>query len=1029
MKTEAGALGGRTVPGAPAAFVLAAACVIAAALSLACALAPKTAYASEGDIIKVDPFGQEEGCSAVLYDNTNGLSTPEANAIAKTETGFIWIGSYSGLTRYDGNDFERIDSTTGVASVVSLCVDDRDRLWIGTNDAGIALMDKGEFRFFNKSDGLRSLSVRVIEKGADGSMYAGTTDGIAVIDENLDVHVIADERLIGAYVNDLHLGPDGVLYGVTRNGEVFTLENGAIRSFFDKGGLGIEGIVSVMPDPDRPGYVYLGTEVSTVYYGELEGGLANPQAIDVSPLSNVKSLDRFGDDFVICADNGIGFLEEGGVRVLENIPLNNSIEHAMVDYEGNLWFTSSRQGVMKIVANQFSDLFERYNLQPEVVNSTCEHDGDLFIGTDTGIMVLGEDGLVESLPLNSATTADGADLGETDLIAMLDGYRIRSVIEDSRGRVWFSTFGKNGLVRYDDGEATCFTAEDGLPSTRVRAVCERADGTVLAICTGGVAVIEGNRVTGVIDESSGLGNTEALTACEAPNGDVVIGTDGGGLYIVGSDGTTHIGTDEGLSSDVVMRVKHDADHGVFWLVTSNSIAYMTEGYEVATVRNFPYSNNFDLFENSWGEMWVLASNGIYVVPVDELLANGAIDPVHYDRDNGLSVITTGNSYSDVSDEGDLYIAGTSGVAKVNIEAQFEDVDDVRMAVPYVEADGQLVFPDDEGNITIPAETSRLTVYPYVFTYSFVNPQVSYYLDGFEQGASIAQVSELEPVDYTNLGGGTYRFVMQLRDSRGNGDNGLSTPIAKEIVFTETIWFQVLCAIAMIALVALVILLFFWRKTRKLQKKERETRQLVREMTVAFARVIDMKDHYTNGHSSRVAAYTAMLTRELGYDEETVERYFDIALLHDIGKIGVPSAVLNKPGKLTDEEFETIKSHAQLGYTALKDIGIMPELATGAWAHHERPDGRGYPRGLTADEIPRVAQIIAVADTFDAMYSDRPYRKRMNFEKAVSIIHDVAGTQLAPDVVDAFMRLVEQGKFRAPDDTGEGTFEEIDNTHR
>jgi energy-coupling factor transport system substrate-specific component len=114
---------------------------------------------------------------------------------------------------------------------------------------------------------------------------------------------------------------------------------------------------------------------------------------------------------------------------------------------------------------------------------------------------------------------------------------------------------------------------------------------------------------------------------------------------------------------------------------------------------------------------------------------------------------------------------------------------------------------------------------------------------------------------------------------------------------------------------------------------------------------------------------------------------------------------------------------------LKDISIMPELATGAKSHHERPDGRGYPDGLKGDEIPRAAQIIAVADTFDAMYSNRPYRNRMNFEKVVSIIKEVSGTQLTTDVVDAFLRLVEQGKFKDPDDKGGGSMDDINNIHK
>lgn len=170
----------------------------------------------------------------------------------------------------------------------------------------------------------------------------------------------------------------------------------------------------------------------------------------------------------------------------------------------------------------------------------------------------------------------------------------------------------------------------------------------------------------------------------------------------------------------------------------------------------------------------------------------------------------------------------------------------------------------------------------------------------------------------------------------------------------------------------------------------------------------------------------MLAKELGYDDETVEKYYRIAQLHDVGKIGIPKAVLNKPGKLTVEEYDLIKSHTIKGYDILKDISIMPELATGAQSHHERPDGRGYPNHLIGSKIPRVAQIIAVADTFDAMYSNRPYRSRMNFEKVVSIIKEVSGTQLTPDVVDAFLRLVEKGEFRDPNDQGGGSLDTIDN---
>jgi energy-coupling factor transport system substrate-specific component len=227
---------------------------------------------------------------------------------------------------------------------------------------------------------------------------------------------------------------------------------------------------------------------------------------------------------------------------------------------------------------------------------------------------------------------------------------------------------------------------------------------------------------------------------------------------------------------------------------------------------------------------------------------------------------------------------------------------------------------------------------------------------------------------------------------------------------------------------LIVIYLLRNQVHELRKKNREHRIYIRELSEAIAKVIDMKDKYTNGHSSRVAKYTAMLAKELGYDKETVEKYYSIALLHDVGKIGIPKEVLGKPGKLTADEYEIIKSHAAKGYDVLKDISIMPELAVGAQAHHERPDGRGYPNRLQGNDIPPVAQIISVADCFDAMYSDRPYRSRMNFDRAVSIIREVSGTQLSPDVVDAFLRLVKKGEFRDPDDNGGGSMENIENIH-
>ena len=657
---------------------------------------------------------------------------------------------------------------------------------------------------------------------------------------------------------------------------------------------------------------------------------------------------------------------------------------------------------------------------------TCKYGDQLFIGTDSGLTVLGSLGIVEHLPLTKAVTASGEDLGATDLIEWLKGCRIRSITRDSLGRLWIATWRKYGLLRYDQGEVMAFTSADGLFSERVRVAAEAKDGSILVANTGGVSIIRGDTVVGRIGKDDGIVNTEILTVTEAANGDIVMGSDGDGIYIAGKDGLRHLCTDDGLSSDVVMRIKYDKARDIFWIVTSNSLSFMDSDYHISTIRKFPYSNNFDLYENSKGDMWILSSNGIYVVPAATLLANEEISPVYYGTDNGLPCITTANSYSELDSQGNLYIAGSTGVAKVNIEKPFDNVNELKVVVPYLEADGATIYPDANGSFTIPQNTRKLTVPSYVFNYSLNNPQVSFHLDGFDDTIKTTDRSDLVPVDYTNLRGGTYHYVMQLRDNMGRGNKVVSVEIVKQKAFYEEIWFYVLVGLAALLLLTAIVRLYIRKKTLKLEQKQKETMALVKSITEAFARVIDMKDKYTKGHSKRVADFTKMLAEELGYDEETCQKYYQIALLHDIGKIGVPPEVLNKPGKLTDEEFATIKKHTTLGYEALKDITIMPELAVGAQAHHERPDGKGYPNHLKGDEIPRVAQIIAVADCFDAMYSNRPYRGRMNFDRVVSIIREVSGTQLTPDVVDAFLRLAEKGVLRAEDDDGGGTTENIEN---
>jgi len=174
----------------------------------------------------------------------------------------------------------------------------------------------------------------------------------------------------------------------------------------------------------------------------------------------------------------------------------------------------------------------------------------------------------------------------------------------------------------------------------------------------------------------------------------------------------------------------------------------------------------------------------------------------------------------------------------------------------------------------------------------------------------------------------------------------------------------------------------------------------------MAKVIEARDRYTSGHVGRVTAYTLAVAGELGWDGKKMEEAYLGALLHDIGKIGVPDTILNKPGTLTDDEFEIVKTHVTIGVNMLEGLPRFSALSNYILSHHERYDGRGYPNGLGGGEIPIEGRIISVADSFDSMTSDRPYRKARGIEEAVAELRRCSGTQYDPEIVDAFLRALQ-----------------------
>lgn len=218
------------------------------------------------------------------------------------------------------------------------------------------------------------------------------------------------------------------------------------------------------------------------------------------------------------------------------------------------------------------------------------------------------------------------------------------------------------------------------------------------------------------------------------------------------------------------------------------------------------------------------------------------------------------------------------------------------------------------------------------------------------------------------------------------------------------------------LVYMVVVLFCtWsmKKTdatmQQLDERNNELKENNDAVLQVLAKIIDAKDKYTKGHSLRVAAYSRELARRMGRSEEEQDRIYRIGLLHDIGKVRVPDTIINKPGKLTDQEFSMIKLHSVAGYYILKELKLLKELAVGAKYHHERYDGKGYPSGLKGDNIPECARIIAVADSYDAMASNRSYRDALPQDVVRAEIERGRGTQFDPSIADIMLDMIKEDK--------------------
>ena len=267
------------------------------------------------------------------------------------------------------------------------------------------------------------------------------------------------------------------------------------------------------------------------------------------------------------------------------------------------------------------------------------------------------------------------------------------------------------------------------------------------------------------------------------------------------------------------------------------------------------------------------------------------------------------------------------------------------------------------------------------------------------------------------------FIWDLRRGYridGYAAAGIIVALTAVVIETASVYFVVSISGVFIGSGMIILLILclirtirnIWKMESNKQKKEMDKhREQLEEISLqlmqTLSTTIEAKDEYTRGHSYRVAEYSALIARELNWDEDEIRNLKNAAYLHDIGKIGIPDNILNKPVKLTDEELGVIKEHTVIGAEILKNITLIDHVKEATRSHHERYDGRGYPDGLKGEEIPLYARIIAVADSFDAMKSRRIYRSPLDDQVVYNEIFQNRGTQFDPELADIFLKLLDE----------------------
>ncbi len=924
------------------------------------------------------------------------LQVSGAETICQTDDGFVWIGQYAGLTRYDSREFKTFLSYNDDNGVehklnnIKRLVNFENRLYIATTSA-VFIYDNNKFSQIE----IKNIDIIIenIAINADEQLYIATNNGLILYDSKTQTYSVIKSGII----NDVIIYKDSFIY--SKNDGLYDgkterkiYSNDYILDYH----IANEKIyISVMDDVNKKGHIDI---------FDLNSNKLLDTTYDIGEQTNKLLYSKEDNILFAATDNGLYCISLDDNKITSSTDLANSeqLVDLMIDYEGNLWVVSHKSGVSIITKNALIDLLFGIDesVLPEAareIYALHQYNNLLYIASHAGIYVydIVNDKLIENHPL----TIKSKELGTS----------FRDV-EFFNNKLYFASYNL-GILEYNPidndikvYDSTTINASAGVTSSYTQNVrCMHSFGDLLVIgYSRGIMSFDGTK----------------FKVTELDNSVLYINSDSNNniLFVYNHRGIFRI--DKDLSIESLINYKDgestaDKDGTLKFLIDGNKFYYNANETlycienGVTTEIQIPHIKGSIVELAKVNDKYVLASQSqIYIT---SSLDNLMYDYEYYDSTNGLknSIAANTSGYYD-STNNRYYFQSSNGIFIYDFNYQSKKRTPIKLSVPEVIVDNKVVTGD---TINLDKYTERI-----VFDLSVLGfrPNKGYTIYCKMIGVDSDYVkldSTATNISYNNLAGGSYKFHAYVLDEFDQKSNEITINIIKPKKFFEEPGFWVMLGILLIIAILAFNYFIIRRRTKKAIERQNEYKAITLESIEAIARTIDAKDSYTNGHSKRVGIYSREIARALKLPDDEIDNIYYIALLHDIGKISIPLEILNKPGRLTDEEFEIMKSHTTAGAKILDGITTIPHIVEGAKYHHERFGGGGYPTGISGEEIPFIARIICCADCYDAMATKRTYKEPYTKEKIISEFERCKGSQFDPKIADIVIKLIKEDRLR------------------